>query len=72
MRVDGYVARGGQDLPGNWQSKRFHRPLRLPHNDAVVQGLSEAPLMRDVGRWGVLTIGTGPGSARFTNKPPGL
>ncbi|MBX6323963.1 MAG: ROK family protein, partial [Rhodospirillaceae bacterium] len=37
------------------------------HNDAVVQGLSEAPFMGDVKRWGVLTIGTGLGNARFTN-----
>ena len=38
------------------------------HNDAVVQGLSEVPFMRDVERWGVLTIGTGLGNARFTNR----
>ena len=40
----------------------------LMHNDAVVQGLSEAPFMKDVKRWGVLTIGTGLGNARFTNR----
>jgi hypothetical protein len=38
------------------------------HNDAVVQGLSEIPYMQDVKRWGVLTIGTGLGNARFTNR----
>jgi hypothetical protein len=38
------------------------------HNDAVVQGLSEAPFMHDVKHWGVLTIGTGLGNARFTNR----
>ena len=38
------------------------------HNDAVVQGLSEAPFMRDVEHWGALTIGTGLGNARFTNR----
>ena len=38
------------------------------HNDAVVQGLSEVPFMREVKRWGVLTIGTGLGNARFTNR----
>ena len=38
------------------------------HNDAVVQGLSEAPFMSDVEHWGVLTIGTGLGNARFTNR----
>ena len=38
------------------------------HNDGVVQGLSEIPFMQDVERWGVLTIGTGLGNARFTNR----
>jgi hypothetical protein len=40
----------------------------LMHNDAVVQGLSEVPFMGDVERWGVMTIGTGLGNARFTNR----
>ena len=44
------------------------RLLVLLHNDAVVQGLSEVPFMQDVERWGVLTIGTGLGNARFTNR----
>ena len=43
----------------------------LMHNDAVVQGLSEVPFMQDVKRWGVLTIGTGLGNARFTNRQNG-
>jgi hypothetical protein len=30
--------------------------------------LSEAPHMQDIERWGVLTIGTGLGNARFTNR----
>ncbi len=83
IRDDGTIERGGQNLPGNWESERFSLPQRvkegigrigehevtaLMHNDAVVQGLSEAPFMRDVERWGVLTIGTGLGNARFTNK----
>ena len=38
------------------------------HNDAMVQGLSERPFMDDVEHWGVLTIGTGLGNARFTNR----
>jgi hypothetical protein len=38
------------------------------HNDAVVQGLSEVPFMQDVQHWAVLTIGTGLGNARFTNR----
>jgi hypothetical protein len=39
----------------------------LMHNDAVVQGLSELPFMRDVKRWAVLTIGTGLGNASYSN-----
>lgn len=80
---DGAIERGGQNLPGNWESSAFnlaerlkeaipridgHETYVLIHNDAVVQGLSEAPFMRDVKRWGVLTIGTGLGNARFTNR----
>ena len=80
---DGSIERGAQNLPGNWVSKNFHLPAALVeaiptidknetvvllHNDAVVQGLSEVPFMRDVERWGVLTIGTGLGNARFTNR----
>ena len=77
------IDRGAQNLPGNWESSRFNLPLSLHeaiptigkhdtvillHNDAVVQGLSEAPFMIDVAHWGVLTIGTGLGNARFTNR----
>jgi predicted NBD/HSP70 family sugar kinase len=80
---DGQIDRGAQNLPGNWESSRFHLPAeivkRIPkiddhdtavvmHNDAVVQGLSEAPFMQDVPHWGALTIGTGLGNARFTNR----
>jgi predicted NBD/HSP70 family sugar kinase len=80
---DGAIERGAQNLPGNWESSKFHLPgaIReaipkigddetsiIMHNDAVVQGLSEAPFMQDVERWGVLTIGTGLGNARFTNR----
>jgi predicted NBD/HSP70 family sugar kinase len=80
---DGGIKRDGQNLPGNWESSRFNLPQRvqsllpkiddhavsvLMHNDAVVQGLSELPWMRDVDHWGVLTIGTGLGNARFTNR----
>ena len=38
------------------------------HNDAVVQGLSELPRMRDVERWGAFTVGTGLGNALFRNR----
>lgn len=80
---DGSIDRGGQNLPGNWESNRFNLVTRLKeaipklngfdthvvmHNDAVAQGLSEAPFMDDVEHWGVLTIGTGLGNARFTNR----
>jgi hypothetical protein len=83
IEEDGSIDRGGQNLPGDWESRSFnlpqrleealpeiggHRPVVLIHNDAVVQGLSEVPRMQDVERWGVLTIGTGLGNARFTNR----
>jgi hypothetical protein len=38
------------------------------HNEGVVQGLFEVPFMQDVKRWCMLTIGTGLGNARFTNR----
>ncbi|HEY8565494.1 MAG TPA: ROK family protein [Beijerinckiaceae bacterium] len=83
IEPDGAITRGGQNLPGNWESSRFnlpkalaaaiptiggHETLVVMHNDAVVQGLSEVPFMQDIERWGVLTIGTGLGNARFTNR----
>jgi len=86
IREDGSIEKGGQNLPGDWEHASFNLPQRLReaiptldghevavlmHNDAVVQGLSEAPFMRDVERWGVMTIGTGLGNARFTNRTPG-
>jgi hypothetical protein len=40
------------------------------HNDGVAQGLSEVPFMQEFKRWGVLTIGTGLGNARFTMRKP--
>jgi hypothetical protein len=45
-----------------------HDTAVLMHNDGVAQGLSEVPFMQDIDRWGVLTIGTGLGNARFTNR----
>jgi hypothetical protein len=80
---DGSIERGAQNLPGNWESRKFNLPVSLHsaistigdheasivmHNDAVVQGLSEIPYMRDAEHWGVLTIGTGLGNACFTNR----
>jgi hypothetical protein len=80
---DGSIEKGAQNLPGNWASSKFNLPASLVeaipvigdhdtavlmHNDGVVQGLSEVPYMQDVERWGVLTIGTGLGNARFTNR----
>jgi predicted NBD/HSP70 family sugar kinase len=81
----GTIRRGGQNLPGNWEGEDFnlagvvaqklgrlgnHEPAVVLHNDAVVQGLSEVPNMRDVESWAVLTIGTGLGNAHFTNRHP--
>jgi predicted NBD/HSP70 family sugar kinase len=83
INEDGSIEKGAQNLPGNWESSRFNLPASLVeaiptigdhdtailmHNDGVVQGLSEVPYMQDVERWGVLTIGTGLGNARFTNR----
>ncbi len=83
IEQDGSIDRGAQNLPGNWESSKFNLPALLHeaipkigdddtaivmHNDAVVQGLSEVPFMTDVQFWGVLTIGTGLGNARFTNR----
>jgi predicted NBD/HSP70 family sugar kinase len=83
IEADGFIDRGGQNLPGNWESKRFNlaRAIRedmpkigeaetlvVMHNDAVVQGLSEMPYMQARKHWGVLTIGTGLGNARYTNR----
>jgi predicted NBD/HSP70 family sugar kinase len=83
IREDGSIEKGAQNLPGNWESSKFNLPASLTdgipqigkhdtailmHNDGVVQGLSEVPFMQDVERWGVLTIGTGLGNARFTNR----
>jgi len=81
---DGTILRGGQNLPGgNWEGERFNLPNALSemlprigkqpiqiivHNDAVVQGLSEAPFIRRTSRCGIVTIGTGLGNARFTNR----
>jgi hypothetical protein len=80
---DGSIERGAQNLPGNWASKGFNLPTALHaalprigkhdttvllHNDGVMQGLSEAPFMRDVDRWAILTIGTGLGNASFANR----
>src|SRR6202046_2103563 len=80
---DGSIEKGAQNLPGNWESSKFnlpaslveaipqigdHDPAVLMHNDGLAQGLSEVPFMQDVDHWGVLTIGTGLGNARFTNR----
>jgi hypothetical protein len=83
IREDGSIEKGAQNLPGNWESSKFHLPTKLHefiptigddetsvvmHNDAVVQGLSEVPFMKKEESWGVFTIGTGLGNARFTNR----
>jgi predicted NBD/HSP70 family sugar kinase len=83
IREDGTIVKGAQNLPGNWETKNFnlvncvrdaipkiggHDTVVVLHNDAVVQGLSELPWMRDVKHWGVMTIGTGLGNAHFTTR----
>src|SRR5260370_6713021 len=83
INEDGTIEKGAQNLPGNWESSKFNLPASLieaipeigehdtavlMHNDGVAQGLSEMPFMQDVEHWGVLTIGTGLGNARFTNR----
>jgi predicted NBD/HSP70 family sugar kinase len=83
INEDGSIEKGAQNLPGNWESSKFNLPASLVeaipmigehdtavlmHNDGVVQGLSEAPFMQEFEHWGVLTIGTGLGNARFTNR----
>ncbi len=83
INEDGSIEKGAQNLPGNWESSKFNLPASLVeaipmigehdtavlmHNDGVAQGLSEVPFMQDVDHWGVLTIGTGLGNARFTNR----
>jgi hypothetical protein len=86
INEDGSIEKGAQNLPGNWESSKFNLPMSLieaipqigehdtavvMHNDGVAQGLSEVPFMQDVTHWGVLTIGTGLGNARFTNRRNG-
>src|SRR4051794_9706673 len=86
INEDGSIEKGAQNLPGNWESSKFNLPASLiegipqigdhdtavvMHNDGVAQGLAEVPFMQDVDRWGVLTIGTGLGNARFTNRRNG-
>ena len=83
INEDGSIEKGAQNLPGNWESSKFNLPASLVeaipqigdhdtavlmHNDGVAQGLSEMPFMQDVERWGVLTVGTGLGNARFSNR----
>src|SRR3981081_1560774 len=83
INEDGSIEKGAQNLPGNGEGSKFnltaslveaipeigrHDTAVLMHNDGVVQGLSEVPFMQDVDHWGVLTIGTGLGNARFTNR----
>jgi hypothetical protein len=80
IELDGRIAAGTQNLPGDWEHERFHLPTLVRrgigtiggdvpavvmHNDAVVQGLSEMGHVGKAKLWGVLTIGTGLGNAMF-------
>jgi hypothetical protein len=86
IKADGTIARGAHNLPGNWEGGAFNLPAQVTaaipriagaettivmHNDAVVQGLSEAPHMQDVPTWAIFTIGTGLGNALFANRRRG-
>ncbi len=86
IREDGSITRGAENLPGDWESSRFNLPAEIRdhiprigehdttvvlHNDAVVQGLSQLPRMRKFRHWGVFTIGTGLGNARFSAREEG-
>jgi predicted NBD/HSP70 family sugar kinase len=86
IEEDGSIARGAQNLPGNWESSKFnlphairekiphmgdHETMIVMHNDAVVQGLSELPHLEAHKDWAVLTIGTGLGNARFSKRVKG-
>ena len=83
IEEDGSIARGAQNLPGNWESSRFnlpsaiasaiprlggHETMVVMHNDAVVQGLSALPYVQEHAHWAVLTIGTGLGNASFATR----
>jgi predicted NBD/HSP70 family sugar kinase len=83
IREDGSIETGAQNLPGNWESRKFnlpraireamphigeHETMVVMHNDAVVQGLSELPYAEGWKRWAVLTIGTGLGNASFSMR----
>ncbi len=83
ISADGSIGKGSEVLPGNWRSVQFNLPSQLLeaiptidghetlivlHNDAVVQGLSEIPFLDHQRRWGIFTVGTGLGNARFTRQ----
>ncbi len=83
IEADGSILRGAQNLPGNWEGKKFNFPaavqeaiptigdhdtLVVLHNDAVVQGLSHLPRAQSRSRWAMLTIGTGLGNVRYTTR----
>lgn len=80
---NGYVIGKDRNLPGDWTDPEFNLPDIINSkieeetnfgdfrfvlkNDAVSQGLSEIPFAKYVGEWGILTVGTGLGNARFRN-----
>jgi len=83
IEPDGSIDRGAQNLPGKWESAQFNFPAAIHesisaigsnetvvvmHNDAVVQGLSHLPRAQHREHWGILTIGTGLGNARYTTR----
>lgn len=80
---NGRITGKDRNLPGDWTDPKFNlsniinkkikeetnfRGFKfIIKNDAVSRGLSETPFATDVNEWGILTIGTGLGNARFRN-----
>jgi hypothetical protein len=68
IESNGSIKKGAQNLPGNWESSKFNLPASLIEAIPRIGGHDTVVVMQDMKRWGVLTIGTGLGNARFTNR----
>jgi hypothetical protein len=71
----GRIVEGAKNMPGDWSAPEFHLRQALEarigrdvaiFNDAVVHGAAAWPDLGGVAEWGVLTLGTGLGNARFS------
>lgn len=77
----GFRRRGNDEVQARHRRPRSSSTSKVPagaerdfgrvifNDDAVLQGLSEARHLRAAATWGVLTIDTGLGNARFTTWP---